>query len=65
MKWFSVNCWPQENGSGGCDVNIEYTLEDEKLELEDVRIVIPLSPGAPLPTINEIGEGEHEYDKVS
>ncbi|KAK3851348.1 hypothetical protein Pcinc_041995 [Petrolisthes cinctipes] len=23
----SINCWPQDNGSGGCDVNIEYNLE--------------------------------------
>ena len=39
-----VNCWPSENGQGGCDVNIEYELEQgvEHLELEDVVIPIPI-----------------------
>ena len=39
-----VNCWPSENGQGGCDVNIEYELEQsvEHLELEDVVISIPI-----------------------
>jgi hypothetical protein len=39
---FVVNCWPSENGQGGCDVNIEYELEHEKMELNDVCITIPL-----------------------
>ena len=38
---FVVNCWPSENGSS-CDVNIEYELEDENLELNDVSILIPV-----------------------
>ena len=38
---FSVNCWPNETGSG-CDVNIEYELEREEMELSDVTILIPL-----------------------
>lgn len=38
----SVNCWPSENGQGGCDVNIEYELEQENLELKDVVITIPI-----------------------
>lgn len=37
-----VNCWPSENGEGGCDVNIEYELEAHHLELQDVSIAIPL-----------------------
>ena len=37
-----INCWPSENGEGGCDVNIEYELEHDSLELQDVTIVIPL-----------------------
>ncbi len=37
-----VNCWPAENGRGGCDVNIEFELQDDRLELNDVVIVIPL-----------------------
>lgn len=39
---FLVNCWPSENGNGGCDVNIEYELQMEKLELNDVEIQIPV-----------------------
>ena len=38
----TVNCWPSENGQGGCDVNIEYELEHEHMELNDVCITIPL-----------------------
>ena len=40
----AVNCWPSENGQGGCDVNIEYELEQnvDYLELEDVVITIPI-----------------------
>lgn len=37
-----INCWPSENGEGGCDVNIEYELEHQHLELQDVVIAIPL-----------------------
>lgn len=39
---FIVNCWPAENGRGGCDVNIEFELQDDRLELNDVVIAIPL-----------------------
>lgn len=39
---FLVNCWPSENGNGGCDVNIEYELQMDKLELNDVEIQIPV-----------------------
>ena len=44
LSIISVNCWPSENGQGGCDVNIEYELEQslEHLELEDVVITIPI-----------------------
>ena len=36
-----VNCWPSESGTG-CDVNIEYELQDDALELNDVIITIPI-----------------------
>ncbi|XP_071531635.1 coatomer subunit delta [Panulirus ornatus] len=58
----SINCWPQENGAGGCDVNIEYNLENREMQLNEVTITIPLAPGAPPPIVNEC-EGEHEYDR--
>ena len=37
---FAVNCWPNETGRG-CDVNIEYELERDDMELADVQISIP------------------------
>lgn len=37
----SVNCWPSENG-GKCDVNIEYELMQDYLELQDTVVTIPI-----------------------
>lgn len=43
----SINCWPSPNGQGGCDVSIEYELENDELgELRSVIIAIPLPPGS-------------------
>ena len=36
-----VNCWPSESG-GKCEVNIEYELQQEDMELQDVQITIPV-----------------------
>ncbi|KAG7206469.1 hypothetical protein KM043_003814 [Ampulex compressa] len=56
----SINCWPSENGEGGCDVNIEYELEQIDLELNDVRIDIPL-PMSCNPIVSECdGQYTHE-----
>ncbi|XP_062995086.1 coatomer subunit delta [Elgaria multicarinata webbii] len=56
----TINCWPSESGSG-CDVNIEYELQEEGLELNDVAIAIPLPPGVGAPVIGEI-DGEYRHD---
>lgn len=53
-----INCWPSDNGSGGCDVNIEYELQLEKLELNDVVIQIPVNG---TPVVSEC-EGMYEID---
>lgn len=37
-----VNCWPNETPNGGCDVNIEYELQNKNLVLKDVQISVPL-----------------------
>ena len=37
-----VNCWPTPSNAGTCDVNIEYELENEGVNLYDVVISIPL-----------------------
>ncbi|XP_050582161.1 coatomer subunit delta [Bombus affinis] len=56
----SINCWPSENGEGGCDVNIEYELEQVNLELNDVQINIPLPMGCN-PIVHECdGQYTHE-----
>lgn len=41
LTCLTVNCWPSESGTG-CDVNIEYELQEESLELNDVVISIPV-----------------------
>ncbi|XP_046400078.1 coatomer subunit delta [Ischnura elegans] len=53
----SINCWPSDNGQGGCDVNIEYELEHEHMELNDVCITIPLPVGN-TPVVKEC-DGEY------
>lgn len=43
----SINCWPSPNGQGGCEVNIEYELENDQIdELRNVVIAIPLPDDA-------------------
>ena len=37
-----VTCWPSPTGDGTVDVNIEYELENEGVNLYDVVISIPL-----------------------
>ncbi|KAF2362256.1 AP complex mu/sigma subunit [Trinorchestia longiramus] len=58
----TINCWPQEDGSGNCDVNIEYTLEDTSLELNNVSITVPLCSGAPPPLVRNC-DGTNEHDR--
>ena len=57
----SINCWPSDNGSGGCDVNIEYELENSDLELQDVVITIPIPSGVGAPNVAEC-DGEYTHD---
>lgn len=57
----SINCWPSENGSGGCDINIEYSLEDKTMELSDVCIAVPLVRGTGDPVITEC-DGQYTHD---
>ncbi|XP_035720393.1 coatomer subunit delta-like [Vespa mandarinia] len=59
----SINCWPSENGEGGWDVNIEYELEQDDLELNDVNINIPLPIGC-TPIVSSCdGQYTHETKK--
>lgn len=56
-----LNCWADDNGRGACDVNIECELQDERLQLNDISIVIPLPHGCGAPTISRY-DGEYEHD---
>ncbi|KAL7981658.1 hypothetical protein Chor_005746 [Crotalus horridus] len=56
----TINCWPSESGNS-CDVNIEYELQEDSLELNDVVITIPLPSGVGAPVIGEIN-GEYRHD---
>ncbi|PAV60373.1 hypothetical protein WR25_07846 [Diploscapter pachys] len=56
----TLNVWPEESADG-CQVNIEYTLQDKSFSLENVQIHIPLPP-ATAPVVSEC-EGSYEYLK--
>ncbi|KAI1893472.1 hypothetical protein AGOR_G00124080 [Albula goreensis] len=56
----TINCWPSE-GATGCDVNIEYELQEEGLELNDVVITIPVPSGVGAPVIGDL-DGDYRHD---
>ncbi|XP_048839286.1 coatomer subunit delta-like [Brienomyrus brachyistius] len=56
----TINCWPSESGTG-CDVNIEYELQEEGLELNDIVIAIPVPSGVGAPVIGDL-DGEYRHD---
>ncbi|XP_063063507.1 archain 1b [Engraulis encrasicolus] len=56
----TINCWPSDS-STGCDVNIEYELQDDSLELKDVVITIPLPSGVGAPVIGDV-DGDYRHD---
>ena len=62
-SFVSVNCWPTANGSSS-DVNIDFELQDQSLELHDVRIRIPLPTNSGNPTIGSV-DGSYKYDRFS
>jgi len=57
-----INCWPDEDGSGNCDVNIEYELIMTSHELNDVTISIPVPSGVGAPQVTDCQEGEYKHD---
>uniref|UniRef100_H2ZH53 Coatomer subunit delta n=2 Tax=Ciona savignyi TaxID=51511 RepID=H2ZH53_CIOSA len=57
----AINCWPNDNGSGGCDVNIEYELQQDDLELVDVVIAIPIPSGVGAPNVADV-DGDFKHD---
>ncbi|CAF0795485.1 unnamed protein product [Rotaria sordida] len=57
----TINCWPNETPNGGCDVNIEYELQNRNLVLKDVQISVPLPSGGQTPVIGKI-DGDYQFD---
>jgi len=59
----NITCWPNENGDGGCDVSVEYELQDghQHLELADVKINIPVPSGVGAPVISSC-DGDYKHD---
>ena len=57
----AVNCWPTANGASS-DVNIDFELQDASLELQDVKIRVPLPANSDSPKINSI-DGNYKYDR--
>ena len=55
----TINCWPEEEGQGKMNVNIEYELNGNR-ELHDVNISIPLGT-AEGPQIAAI-DGTYRHD---
>lgn len=55
-----INCWPSEN-AGSCDVNVEYELMQDYLELNNVLITIPVPSGVGAPVVGSV-DGDHHYD---
>jgi len=56
----TINCWPSESGSN-CDVNIEYELQEDALELNDLVISIPVPSGVGAPVIGDL-DGDYHHD---
>lgn len=61
MLPLKIVCWPNDTGSGSCDVNVEYELQSENLELADVKIIIPVPSGCGAPNVNDC-DGSYEHD---
>ncbi|KAI8614843.1 Mu homology domain-containing protein [Chytriomyces sp. MP71] len=58
----SINCWPSPSGNGSCDVNIEYELQVDRLELRDVTISIPY-PGTSDPIIQSADGNSYQVNR--
>jgi hypothetical protein len=59
----TINCWPEDEGSGTVNVNIEMELNRKDLVLYDVNILLPLGTTA-APVISEI-DGQYKHDPAA
>ncbi|GAX28356.1 hypothetical protein FisN_4Hh018 [Fistulifera solaris] len=56
----TINCWPEDEGTGSIVVNIEMELTRPDLVLHDVNILLPLGTTDP-PRIENI-DGQYKHD---
>jgi hypothetical protein len=56
----TINCWPESEGSGSINVNIEMELTRKDVVLKDVNILLPLGTTDP-PAIESI-DGQYKHD---
>ncbi|CAJ1970240.1 unnamed protein product [Cylindrotheca closterium] len=59
----SINCWPEDEGSGRITVSIEMELTRADIVLHDVNILLPLGTTEP-PAIESI-DGQYKHDPNS
>eukprot|EP00584_Thalassiosira_punctigera_P000571 CAMPEP_0172525804 /NCGR_PEP_ID=MMETSP1067-20121228/813_1 /TAXON_ID=265564 ORGANISM="Thalassiosira punctigera, Strain Tpunct2005C2" /NCGR_SAMPLE_ID=MMETSP1067 /ASSEMBLY_ACC=CAM_ASM_000444 /LENGTH=553 /DNA_ID=CAMNT_0013309163 /DNA_START=131 /DNA_END=1792 /DNA_ORIENTATION=+ len=57
---FTVNCWPEDEGSGTINVNMEFELQRNDAVITDVNILFPLGTTDP-PAIEAI-DGQYKHD---
>jgi len=56
----TINCWPEDDGNGAINVNIEYEFVRPQMTLHDVNIIMPLGTSDP-PAIESI-DGTYKHD---
>jgi coatomer subunit delta len=59
----TVNCWPEDEGSGSINVNVEMELVRTDLVLYDVNILLPL--GTTDPPVIEAIDGVYKHDPTA
>jgi len=56
----TINCWPEDEGTGSINVNVEFELTRTDLVLHDVNILLPL--GTTDPPVMESIDGQYKHD---
>lgn len=56
----TINCWPEDEGNGTINVNIELELTRPDMSLHDVNVLLPLGTTDP-PAIEAI-DGQYKHD---
>jgi hypothetical protein len=56
----TINCWPEDEGTGSINVNVEFELTRKDLVLRDVNILLPL--GTTDPPVMESIDGQYKHD---